>query len=116
MSSLTFSDKHLVLCVCSRQTSSARQKGTSAAPRLQSGPGVEAGENHRHHQNHPAVGDGRVGRGGFVAVPGLCWSGRGILSPYGDPLLGLEVVLPCVTAEQGLWGDVWKSHSRMSLS
>lgn len=55
-------------CLCSRQTSSARQKGTSAAPRLQSGPRIKAGENHCHYQNYPSVRDGRVSPALFVGI------------------------------------------------
>lgn len=57
-----------VFCLRFRQTSSTRQKGTSAAPRLQSGPGIEAGENHCHYQNYPSVRDGRVCPALFVGV------------------------------------------------
>lgn len=50
-----------------KQLTEEREKkdGKAAEPvkrelRLQSGPRIQAGENHIHHQNYPSVRDGRV--------------------------------------------------------
>ena len=43
-----------------RETGAPSQAGTPAPPRLQGGSGVQAGEDHRHHQDHATGGDGRV--------------------------------------------------------
>lgn len=117
MSGLTF-------CLCFRQTSSARQKGTSAAPRLQSGPGIQAGENHCHHQNHPSVRDGRVGCG-LTEVSESCWLDWGAVTQLG-PLTGHQELLCFCVWSLGWWGciflhlncvswgNIWKTPSRLS--
>lgn len=111
MSSLTF-------CLCFRQTSSACQKGTSAAPGLQSGPGIQAGENHCHHQNYPSVRDGRVGCG-LTEVSESCWlDWEHSRDPSQDTRsccvwsLGwwgcIFLHLNCVS-----WGNMWNRPSRL---
>ena len=94
-----------------RENRPTSQAGPPASQRLQGGPGVQTGEDHRHHKDYSSGWDGRVRR--VSSLVNLMLSPVPNLMPLLDILTFSLVLIGCCLLFQLLLQRLWLCSERL---